>query len=143
MLGVFLAIIAAVSFAINMLTVKRGVMRLGLLHGMAIMLVFGTITTLLAAIVFEGSAAIVRATGLGLLYFAAGGIIHFLGGWGFLNLSARLIGSARLSAMTSLTPVFAGLFALVALQESLNIFSSIGLMFFVGGLYLTTTSKSS
>jgi drug/metabolite transporter (DMT)-like permease len=142
MLGALLAIAAAVFFSLNILTVKRGVMRVGMVQGMAIMLVVGTITIILAALIFEGPQAILRASGLSLLYFSAAGIIHFLGGWGFLNSSARLIGSARLSAMTSLTPVFAGLIALVALQEKLNLFSSFGLVFIVAGLYLTTTSKT-
>ena len=142
MLGAVLALFAAVFFSFSHLTVKRGVTGLGVVQGLAIMMITGTLTISLAAIIFEGPEALQGAGRMSLLYFAAGGVIHFLGGWSFLNASANIIGAARLSAMTSLTPVFAGLIALAALQERLNVYTSIGLVFIAAGLYLTTTSKT-
>src|SRR6185436_9988409 len=49
--------------------------------------------------------------------FAAAGIVHFLLGWTFLNMSQRRIGAARSSPLLTMSPVFAlGVAAVVAGQ---------------------------
>jgi drug/metabolite transporter (DMT)-like permease len=58
-----------------------------------------------------------RAGGWALLAFAAAGLVHFLAGWTFLNLSQQRIGAARTAPLLTLTPLFGLVVALVTLGQ--------------------------
>ena len=49
--------------------------------------------------------------------FAGAGIVHFLLGWTFLNLSQRRIGAARTSPLLTMSPVFALVVAAIAVGQ--------------------------
>ncbi len=52
-----------------------------------------------------------------LIAFAAAGVVHFLLGWTFLNLSQRRIGAARTSPLLTMAPLFALLVGVIALGQ--------------------------
>ena len=52
-----------------------------------------------------------------LVAFAGAGLVHFLAGWTFLNLSQKRIGAARTSPLLTVTPVFGLALAAVAFGE--------------------------
>ena len=52
-----------------------------------------------------------------LVAFAGAGIVHFLLGWTFLNLSQRRIGAARTSPLLTMSPVFALAIAAIAVGQ--------------------------
>ena len=76
-----------------------------------------------------------------ILFFAAGGVIHFLGGWGFQNASASRIGPARLSAMTGSTPLFATILAFISLNQVVNIYILAGVLLIVIGILAITLGE--
>ena len=49
--------------------------------------------------------------------FAAAGIVHFLLGWTFLNLSQKRIGAARTSPLLTMSPVFALVVAAITVGQ--------------------------
>ena len=105
------------------------------------MLLAGTISTLLIALVLEG-VDVLNPLNLGsLLFFALGGVIHFLGGWGFQNASASRIGPARLSAMTGSTPLFATILAFFSLNQVVNIYILAGILLIVIGILAITVGE--
>jgi drug/metabolite transporter (DMT)-like permease len=58
-----------------------------------------------------------EATTWSLVAFALAGIVHFLLGWTFLNISQDRIGAARTSPLLTMTPVFGLFVALVTVGE--------------------------
>ena len=55
----------------------------------------------------EDVGRVFEADGWALAAFATAGIVHFLLGWTFLNISQRRIGAARTSPLLTMSPVFA------------------------------------
>jgi drug/metabolite transporter (DMT)-like permease len=65
----------------------------------------------------EDLARLLDADAWTLLAFAGAGVVHFLLGWTFLNLSQRRIGAARTSPLLTMTPVFALAVAAIAVGQ--------------------------
>ena len=61
----------------------------------------------LLAVATEDVGRVFDADGWALAAFATAGIVHFLLGWTFLNISQRKIGAARTSPLLTMSPVFA------------------------------------
>lgn len=140
-MGILYSIGAAIFFSLSHIAVRRGVSKLGVSTGTVIMLSSGTLTLLLVAFLFEDIQIIFTANFSGLFYFAIAGIIHFIGGWGFMNASASRIGAARVSALAGMTPLFAAILAFVSLNETVNGYIIMGIFLIVFGIYLITTSR--
>jgi len=62
---------------------------------------------ILLAVVTEDVSRVWEADGWAVAAFATAGIVHFLLGWTFLNISQRRIGAARTSPLLTMSPVFA------------------------------------
>jgi len=142
-MGILYSIGAAILFAISHIAVRQGVSRLGVQTGTAIMLLAGATTTVLIALLVEGVQALLAATLSGVLFFALAGVFHFLGGWGFQNASASRLGPTRVSAMTSLTPLFAAFLAFISLHQTVNLLVVIGIILMTAGVYAITTGDVS
>jgi drug/metabolite transporter (DMT)-like permease len=140
MSGAFWAVSAAVVFSLGHVAIRKGVGLLGVRLGIAIMLVVGTLTVCLSALLIEDLQILRTASWAGILYFAIAGLIHFIGGWGFMNASTRLIGAARMSAITGVTPLFAVILAVTSLNERLNLYIGLGTVFIILGVYLIARS---
>ena len=80
-------------------------------------LVIATLALLGVALATEDVGRLLDAGAWPLIAFAAAGIMHFLLGWTFLNLSQRRIGAARTSPLLTMTPVFALAVAAIAVGQ--------------------------
>ena len=96
-MSIFFSLLAAFFFSLSHITIRKGVTQLGVSSGTIIMLLAGTLSTLLIALILEGVQVLKPLDLASILFFALGGVIHFLGGWGFQNASASRIGPVRLS----------------------------------------------
>lgn len=140
MAGAVWALGAALAFSLGQIAIARGVGHLGVLLGTTVMLVAGTVTTVVAAAVIEGWQPLATATGAAILYFVGAGLLHFVGGWGFMNASTHLVGASRMSAMTGITPMFAALLAVALLGETVDPLIGVGIVLVVIGTVLVTRS---
>ncbi len=140
-MGILFSIGAAFLFSVSQISINQGVKKLGVPTGTAVMLGSATIVTAGLAILVEKTEVLLTASAIGILLFALAGVIHFIGGWGFMNASASRIGPTRVSATTSMTPLFAALLALVSLDQSLNLYIIGGIMLIVFGIYIVSTSE--
>ena len=140
-MGILFSVLAAFFFSLSHITVRKGVTKLGVSSGTIIMLLAGTISTLAIALIMEGVEVLRPLNLTSILYFALGGVIHFLGGWGFQNASASRIGPARLSAMTGSTPLFATILAFFSLNQVVNIYISAGILLIVIGILTITLGE--
>jgi len=139
MTGAMWAIGAAAIFSLGHVAIRKAVGTVGVAFGTAIMLIVATLTVGLAALALEDRAIIANATRDGVIFFAIAGLIHYIGGWSFMNASTRLVGAARMSAITGVTPLFAALLAMLTLQESLNLYLALGILMIVAGAYFIAT----
>lgn len=73
-----------------------------------------------------------------LLAFAGAGIVHFLLGWTFLNLSQKRIGAARTSPLLTMSPVFALLIAAIAVGQFPSAIALLAIVPMVVGAYLVS-----
>lgn len=141
-MGIAFSLLAALFFSLSHITVRKGVTRLGVSSGTFIMLLAGTVSTILIALVLEGVDVLTPLDPTSILFFALGGVIHFLGGWGFQNASASRIGPARLSAMTGSTPLFATILAFLSLNQVVNIYIMAGILLIVFGILAITMGET-
>ena len=137
-MGIFFSIWAALFFSLSHITLRKGVTKLGVSSGKIIMLLAGTVSTLVIALILDGVQVLSPFNGISMLYFALGGVIHFLGGWGFQNASASRIGPMRLSAMTGSTPLFAAILAFITLNQVVNVYIMVGIFLIVSGIFTIT-----
>jgi drug/metabolite transporter (DMT)-like permease len=73
-----------------------------------------------------------------LLAFAGAGIVHFLLGWTFLNISQKRIGAARTSPLLTMSPVFALLIAAVTVGQFPSAIAFVAIVPMVCGAYLVS-----
>ena len=140
-MGILFSFLAALFFSLSHITVRKGVTGLGVSSGTIIMLLAGTLSTLLIALVMEGVEVFTPLNWISILFFALGGVVHFLGGWGFQNASASRIGPARLSAMTGATPLFAAILAFISLDQKVNIYVMAGILLITIGILAITVGE--
>jgi drug/metabolite transporter (DMT)-like permease len=76
-----------------------------------------------------------------LLAFAAAGILHFLAGWTFLNLSQQRIGAARTAPLLTLTPLFGLVVALVSLGQLPSAGALAAIVPMMAGAYLVAGGR--
>lgn len=76
-----------------------------------------TAVLVLASLVSEDLTRLGDASGEAIVLFAIAGIIHFVLGWLFLNMSQMRIGASRTAPLITLTPLFGVVLAVVTLGE--------------------------
>jgi drug/metabolite transporter (DMT)-like permease len=80
-------------------------------------LMIATVALLAIALATEDVGRLLDADAWTLAAFAGAGIVHFLLGWTFLNLSQRRIGASRTSPLLTMTPLFALAVAAIAVGQ--------------------------
>jgi drug/metabolite transporter (DMT)-like permease len=80
------------------------------------------------------------ATTWSLVAFALAGLVHFLVGWTFLNLSQKRIGAARTSPLLTVTPVFGLALAALAFGELPSAAALLAVAVIVAGAFLVSSS---
>jgi drug/metabolite transporter (DMT)-like permease len=81
-----------------------------------------------------------EATAWSLVAFALAGLVHFLAGWTFLNLSQKRIGAARTSPLLTLTPVFGLALAALTLGQLPSAVALAAIVPMIAGAYLVSSS---
>jgi uncharacterized membrane protein len=120
LLGSFLALLAAATFAMNAATARRGVLRATVLQGLAITVPIGVPLFFAVAWVFGEVGRLTAMPAEAVLWFAAAGVIHFVGGR-YSNYRASKAIGANLAAPILQTDVLLTLaLAIVVLGETLT-----------------------
>jgi drug/metabolite transporter (DMT)-like permease len=141
MIGIFWSLLMAAFFGFSQLSSRKGLTEIAVDQGTFIMIV---ISTLLMAIPFfwlDGLTLIQQADRLGLVYFIAAGLVHFIGGFTLLNLSISTIGAARTSSLIATTPLFATFLAALTLNELINVWLIVGVVVVVAGVRFITSAR--
>jgi len=93
---------------------------------------------LAVAVATEDVTRLLAADAWPLIAFAAAGVIHFLLGWTFLNLSQRRIGAARTSPLLTMAPLFALVVAAITLGQLPGALALAAIVPMVFGAYLVS-----
>ena len=91
---------------------------------------------ILLAVVTEDVSRVWEADGWAVAAFATAGIVHFLLGWTFLNISQRRIGAARTSPLLTMSPVFALVVAAFTVGQIPGALAFVAIVPMVAGAYL-------
>jgi drug/metabolite transporter (DMT)-like permease len=86
--------------------------------------------------------ALTAAPAWSLLAFAGAGIVHFLLGWTFLNISQKRIGAARTSPLLTLTPMFGLVVSAITLGQLPDAVVLAGIVPMMAGAWLVSGGKS-
>jgi drug/metabolite transporter (DMT)-like permease len=101
-------------------------------------LLIAVVVLTVASLATEDLGQLSEATTWSLIAFALAGIVHFLLGWTFLNLSQERIGAARTSPLLTMTPIFGLGVAAVTLGELPNAIAAVGIAVAVMGAWVVT-----
>ena len=101
-------------------------------------LVIAALALLGVAVATEDLTRLLDADAWPLIAFAAAGVVHFLLGWTFLNLSQRRIGAARTSPLLTMTPLFALVVAAIMLGQLPGAPALAAIVPMVAGAYLVS-----
>jgi drug/metabolite transporter (DMT)-like permease len=140
MAGSIWAIAAALAFALGHVASSKGIRTSGVALGTLLLLIAATAVGAIASLAVDGWGTLVAGSGAAIGFFVAAGLVHFVGGWGFMSASIRLIGPSRMSAITGLTPMFAALLAVAFLGETIDLTNGAGIAVIVLGTYFIATS---
>ena len=102
------------------------------------LLVVSSIILVVVSLLTEDLSLLGRAPLMAFVNFGLAGLVHFFLGWTFLNLSQKLVGAARTSALIGTTPLFAFVVGLVFFGEVLSLPATIGIILLVAGVYLVS-----
>ena len=101
-----------------------------------VQLVVAALVLAAAAVATQDLALLGDATTWSLVAFAAAGVVHFLFGWTFLNLSQQRIGAARTAPLLTTTPLFGLAIAAVTLGQLPRAVVLLAIAPMVAGAYL-------
>jgi bacterial/archaeal transporter family protein len=138
--GALWAIAAAIIWSLGNIAAAKGLPTLGVVRSTLALLVVSAAIVGVVVLIKSGPSVVTSSSGAALWYFAASGLFHYFAGWGFMNASIRLVGPSRMSAITGVTPLFAVVFALIVLGESLNPVVGLGIAMIVAGTYFIAVS---
>jgi drug/metabolite transporter (DMT)-like permease len=141
MSGALWAALSGVGFGVFQSFNRRAVQGMDVYSATFLQLLVSAAVLLLLLLVTTSRSSIKLLTGATAFYFAVAGILHFFIGWTFLNASQKHIGAARTSSLVGTIPIFGAVFAAVALAELPTIFTIVGMVFIVGGVYLVNDAK--
>jgi drug/metabolite transporter (DMT)-like permease len=120
MIGVFWSLLMAAFFGFSQLAARKGLMEVAVDQGTFIMIVISTILMTIPFFWLDGLTLLQQVDWIGLTYFIAAGLVHFIGGFTSMNLSISTIGAARTGSLIATTPLFATFLAAVTLDELIN-----------------------
>ena len=103
-----------------------------------LLLVVSSIILVVISLLTEDLSLLGQAPLMAFVNFGLAGFVHFFLGWTFLNLSQKLVGAARTSALIGTTPLFAFVVGLVFYGEVLSLPVIIGIILLIAGVYLVS-----
>ncbi len=140
MLGIVLAITAALSWGITAIFTRLGLRGIKTSTGTLISMLSSVLPVGLLALIMNFN-DVVHLSSEALLWFGLVGIVNYAMGRHFNYSSVRYIGATRATLLFASSPVFAMVLAVTMLGESVNPPIIIGTFIIIAGIYLVVTSK--
>jgi drug/metabolite transporter (DMT)-like permease len=141
MTGAVWAAFSGLGFGVFQTLNRRTVLGLDVFVSTFLQLAIAGVVLVLASLLTADLGDLRRASGQGIAWFAAAGVLHFFGGWTFLSLSQVRIGAARTSPLVSTAPVFGVIVAAVTLHERPSLGAAAGIAIVLGGVYLVALER--
>jgi|TARA_B110000263_G_scaffold246231_1_gene256981 drug/metabolite transporter (DMT)-like permease len=140
LLGIALALCAAMGFAGSAVFAKKGMSRVAPPFATAVLIIPAAMVTLALAFIFHWSIIFGLSGGV-FLWFLLIGFINYPGGRLMNNISINAIGPSKSAIIVSSSPIFAAIFAVAFAGESLNKFIVIGTVAIMSGVILVVTDR--
>ena len=137
MLGALYAALGALTFALNNVTMRRGVVTGSVLQGMALTVPIGGLSFLVMTIGFGELGQLVTFPMAALTWLACQGIVHFVIGRYCNYKSNQLLGVNLTAPVVQLQVPFAMMLAVVALHEKFTVLQAIASALMLGGSFIT------
>ncbi len=137
MLGIVYAALGAFTFALNNVTMRRGVVTGSVLQGMALTVPIGGLSFLAMTVAFGEVGQLARFPMAAILWLAGQGIVHFVIGRYCNYKSNQLMGVNLTAPVVQLQVPFAMLLAVVTLHERFTVLQVIGSALMLGGSFIT------
>jgi drug/metabolite transporter (DMT)-like permease len=137
LLGVLYAALGAFTFALNNVTMRRGVVTGSVLQGMALTVPIGGLSFLVMTIAFGELGQLVAFPAVAFTWLACQGIVHFVIGRYCNYKSNQLMGVNLTAPVVQLQVPFAMLLAVVMLREKFTVLQAIGSTLMLGGSFIT------
>jgi drug/metabolite transporter (DMT)-like permease len=136
LLGVLYAIIGAFTFALNNVTMRRGVVTGSVLQGMALTVPIGGLAFLVMTIAFGELHQLAMFPMAALSWLACQGVVHFVFGRYCNYKSNQLMGVNLTAPVVQLQVPFAMILAVVVLHEKFTVLQAIGSTLMLGGSFI-------
>ena len=137
MLGILYAALGAFTFALNNVTMRRGVVTGSVLQGMALTVPIGGISFLVMTVGFGELGQLVMFPTVALSWLACQGVVHFVIGRYCNYKSNQLIGVNLTAPVIQLQVPFAMMMAVMTLHEKFTVLQAIGSALMLGGSFVT------
>jgi len=142
LLGVLYAALGAFTFALNNVTMRRGVVTGSVLQGMALTVPFGGLTFLIIAVALGELGQLTVFPTVALAWLAGQGIVHFVFGRYCNYKSNRLMGVNLAAPVVQLQVPVAMLLAVMTLHEKFTVLQVFGSVLMLGGSFITQSNAS-
>jgi drug/metabolite transporter (DMT)-like permease len=133
LIGVLYAALGALTFALNNVTMRRGVVTGSVLQGMALTVPIGGLSFLVMTIAFGQLGQLVAFPTVALTWLACQGIVHFVIGRYCNYRSNQLMGVNLAAPVIQLQVPFAMILAVLTLHEKFTVLQAIGSALMLGG----------
>jgi uncharacterized membrane protein len=137
LLGVLYAALGAFTFALNNVTMRRGVVTGSVLQGMALTVPIGGLSFLIMTIAFGELGQLVMFPTAAFAWLACQGVVHFVMGRYCNYKSNQLMGVNLTAPVVQLQVPFAMMLAVVALHEEFTVLQAIGSALMLSGSFIT------
>jgi drug/metabolite transporter (DMT)-like permease len=137
LVGILYAALGAFTFALNNVTMRRGVVTGSVLQGMALTVPIGGLSFLVMTIAFGELGQLVMFPTAAFIWLACQGVVHFVIGRYCNYKSNQLMGVNLTAPVVQLQVPFAMMLAVVALHETFTVLQAIGSALMLGGSFIT------
>jgi len=137
LLGILYAALGAFTFALNNVTMRRGVVTGSVLQGMALTVPIGGLSFLVMTIAFGELGQLVMFPTAAFTWLACQGVVHFVIGRYCNYKSNQLMGVNLTAPVIQLQVPFAMMLAVVTLHEKFTVLQAIGSALMLGGSFVT------
>jgi drug/metabolite transporter (DMT)-like permease len=142
--GLILGLIAAVTFAVGIVLVRKTAGEAGEAFTISAMSVFTGVPLFIIAITVNGGwHYLVNSPAKAIWLLAASGLIHFVIGRLSAYESWRLIGANRGTPITQISPAYTVILSWIFLGERLTVYVAIGTLCMLAGVFLISREKGS
>ena len=137
MLGILYAALGAFTFALNNVTMRRGVVTGSVLQGMALTVPVGGLSFLVLTVALGDAGQLTAFSAAAVTWLACQGVVHFVLGR-YCNYRANQLAGVNLTApVVQLQVPVAMLLAVALLHEKFTVLQAIGATMMLGGSFVT------